>query len=104
MITHEQAAFIRVAILLDYWDSIPSGVLPSEFYSGPDGCDLETKSRAAFAEYEAAHVTLTKDQLGEVFKAGYSQGYEDCHHASYGGVGKPWIESGIWDNLQAEKP
>lgn len=103
MITHEQAAFIRVAILLDDWDSIPSGVLSSEFYSGPDGCDLEPKARAAIAEYEAAHVMLTKDQLGEVFKSGYRCGLDD-------GIGGPyeesqrWRLSNIWDNLQAEKP
>lgn len=66
MITHEQAAFIRVAILLDDWDSIPSGVLPSGFYSGPDGCDLELKLRAALAEYEAHYTTVEKSELARL--------------------------------------
>jgi hypothetical protein len=111
MITHEHARDLQV---IDVY-SVPGNV---DFYyvasadlayveGNPYTDDvgrwtLTPFGRQALAEYEAAHVTLTKEQLGEVFKAGYRHGLDD-------GIGGPyeeserWRLSNIWDNLQAEK-
>lgn len=100
MITHEQAAVLRLA-------SQPTAHFHqmhlAGFISSPDAATaaINKRGREALAEYEAAHVTLTKDQLGEVFKAGYQDGLDD-------GIGGPyeanerWRLSNIWEDLQWE--
>jgi len=113
MITHKQACFLRFVrnnevtpdnVTFDWAPLSEAGLLNdrTELHSWMEFV-LTPAGETALTEYDAAHVTLTKEQLGEVFKAGYEQGYEDCHYASYTGFDKPWVESGIWGNLQAEK-
>lgn len=112
MMTHTQAAFLRFVrdnevtpdnVTFDWRPLSEYGLLNdrTELHSWMQFV-LTPAGEAALAEYDAAHVTLTKDQLGEVFKAGYRCGLDD-------GMGGPYEESQrwkfsmIWENLQARK-
>lgn len=113
MTTHEHARDLRVIDAhsmpgnVDFYDVAAADLAYVEGNPYTDDAGRWTLTpfgRQALAEYEAAHVTLTKEQLGEVYRRGYGQGYEDRKLDCRFEPASRWRLSNIWDNLQAEKP